>query len=408
MRTYHSIMYVCKQTQEEAMQVLLRGSRYFRSFHEVLRWIRRANPAHLRFVKNINIRCDVAEAAEMRDHTFAQRDINATRSTPRNEWYARHMLLLDEVGEAPTPRVQSPSVPVHSNLITLSWIQGLRNWTKQMTEPETPELKNPETSIAAISEAFGMLSDLDKVWLNLGSSSRSSLAQKYRGNWSVEHQLYLEMISANCQSLREFTFFSKLIPLSFLRNLSNIRMLRFDGYSLSSPEETTSILSNLRHLKSLCLYRYPEHYDRDYSASFELYSNHISFTPECLAAMSPLISFEIRHLSSRVESHFLTMAMINTLQKHHSHSLRQLWIHTDGVVDDDMFRALLRLVKASSRLTSLLLVIGTTSVINEQELVNYLPNAVKKGGEGQVQVVFRCGDKPNEYCTTKAMRFATF
>ncbi|KAL9620729.1 MAG: hypothetical protein Q9160_004742 [Pyrenula sp. 1 TL-2023] len=412
MRTYHSIMYVCRQTQEEAMQVLLLGPRYLHSFHEVLKWIRRANPAHLKFVKNIDVRSDVAEAALLRDHTFAQGCMNSTRSVACNEWYARHMELLERAGEIPTPNVQSSSQPEYSNLHPLSWIKGLQNWVtgpiNQPTKPDDPELETPETSIAAISQVFELLPDLDKIWLNLGSSSRGSLKLNCRNTWSIEQQVYLEMISAKCQNLREFTYFSGLTPLSFIRNLSNLRMLRFNGYSLSSQEETTSVLSSLKHLNSICLYRYPEFYDKDYGTSFELYSDHVSFTPKCLAAISPLVSFEIRHSTSRVSSHFLTMATITTLQKYHSHSLRQLWIHNDGVVDDDMFRALLRLVKASSRLKSLLLVTGTTSPIDEKELVSYLPDGVKRGGGGKVSVIFRCGDKTIEYQTAGIMQFATF
>lgn len=72
---------------------------------------------------------------------------------------------------------------------------------------------------------------------------------------SVQSYLYenfftmiLKKIGSHFPGLRTFSYHSDGHPVDFLKSFTNLRELRFTGYSKSTPMETLSALSRLRHL----------------------------------------------------------------------------------------------------------------------------------------------------------------
>lgn len=388
----YGILYVCRQTHEEAIQVLLRDDRYFQSLPDFRQWVQRANPAFLGYVKSVSvdIECDNRSLATFRNlNNMKNWSHDPASGLERDESNTER---LGNSSELSKPRSYLATVPkaMRKLYTVIRRIPALTGATTAITRAGL-ELVDESVTIFTVHRAFKSLSGLDKLWL-LIYSRRAKTEPEYLPCWLADQQLLLEIISIACTTiLREFTFFSALTPLSFVRNLENLRLLRFSGYTLSSPTDTTAILSTLKHLNSICLYRYPEHSDSDFGVDTSTYSKHVSFVPECLAAIRPLIFFEIRHSTSQIPSHFLNPAMLDALQSHHSTTLRKLWIHHDGLIPADTTASILRLISASANLVNLRLVLHTDElpVVDKAELLNSLPEALKDrpGGSGKVSII---------------------
>lgn len=395
LNTLYSIFSVCKQTHAEAIEVSLKETRYFSGLFQLSHWVQQANPVYLEFVKSIDLRCDYRSLSALRDLSQKEQSKGSLQLRSESEWYERHVKLLDAAGEAQQLRSSSPLPSTQPRPKSCNfWPPWKSFWLRERIndKPAAPGTTDQSVSIAQASQIFKLFSGLDRIWLIL-NTGRSHHESGHRQNLAPEEQLLLDMIVTNCQTLREFTFFTSLIPLSFAGKLSNLRLLRFDGYSLSSPEETTSILSSLKHLNSISLYRYPEIYDADYGIATSMYSSHVSFRPECLAAIQPLVFFEISHMTSRIQSHFLTPAMVAALEKYHSGSLRKLGILDDGKIEGEFVYAILRLVRASLHLVDLRLVLHTKSPLTGLDLHDYLPQNLKEGGGGSASIFLESGER---------------
>jgi hypothetical protein len=231
-------------------------------------------------------------------------------------------------------------------------------------------------AVTAAWDSFRAISNIKKIWIlfrtsNTGLDRNSNLSEK-------EQQLVLNIIPAACPKVQEFTFFSisNLLPLSFLAHFQDLRLLRFSGYSKSSPEETLSILKSLNNLETIIIYRYPETYPKDNTIDTSSVHSYLSFAPEVLENMQPLKSTHFSHMTSRIPSDHITLPMIHALRPH-VESLRSLRIFTDFAVDGDVLLALLDFV-ASTELKHLCLSMRIPRQFEKLDVQKYLPSTLSR------------------------------
>jgi hypothetical protein len=238
---------------------------------------------------------------------------------------------------------------------------------------QTKETVGGKDAVTVAWDSFQAISNIRKIWILFRSSrtvpdGNSNLLEK-------EQQLVLNMIAAACPKVQEFTFFSisNLLPLSFLAHFQDLRLLRFSGYSKSSPEETLSILKSLKNLETIILYR--ETYPRDRPIDASVHS-HLAFAPEVLENMQPLRSIQFSHMSYRIPSNHITVPMIHALRRH-AESLRSLRIFTEFAVDEDILLALLDFV-AGTKLKHLCLRMRIPGRFEKLDVQKYLPSTLSR------------------------------
>jgi hypothetical protein len=163
---------------------------------------------------------------------------------------------------------------------------------------------------------------------------------------------------------------------SFLAHFEDLRLLRFSGYSKSSPEETLSTLKSLNKLETIIIYRYPEMYPKQNGIDISSLHSYLSFTPEVLENLQPLKSIHFSHMTSRISSDHITVPMIHALRPH-AESLRSLRIFTDFAVDGDVLLALLDFV-ASTKLKHLCLSMRIPRRFEKLDVQKYLPITVSR------------------------------
>jgi hypothetical protein len=239
---------------------------------------------------------------------------------------------------------------------------------------QTKTTVEEKDAVTAAWDSFRAINNVRKIWILFRSSNtwpntNSNLLEK-------EQQLILNMIPAACPKMQEFTFFSisDLLPLSFLAHFEDLRLLRFSGYSKSSPKETLSILKSLNNLETIIIYRYPDVYPKDNAIDISSLHSYLSFAPEVLENLQPLKSIHFCHMTSRIPSDHITVPMIHALRPH-AESLRSLRISTDFAVDGDVLLALLDFV-ASTKLKYLCLSMRIPRRFEKLDVQKYLPSTL--------------------------------
>jgi hypothetical protein len=244
------------------------------------------------------------------------------------EWWE---IQYQEQFDAPEPSVAQPFSFRKAAKSKLSKANPFPRKTKIVTSP-----------IASTWNALTAIPELKKLWISLNDQSGAPVPR-----YDIEQQLVLDMTAAACSKIQEFTGFSNLLPLSYLRNFHDIRLLRFSGYSKSTPQETSDILRSLKHLDTIIIYRYPEYYDRDQAIITSELPRYLSFTPDVLERVQVLKRFEISHMTPRVPSQHVNIPILRALRAHKK-SLRDLSIHSSYPVGEEYLEELLSFIQYSN------------------------------------------------------------
>jgi hypothetical protein len=368
-KAFLSISLVCHQIRDEILPLIFHDSIYFHSPEKLSKWTSRGDPRLLKLVDNISL------------HVFEEALVKLRNS-------------LAESNEDPTEDFQStkdwltirkPSqveIPVSNPVRLASFCRTMWSGSSKIIRGntrsfhQTKDTVGEKDAVTAAWDSFRAISNIRKIWIlfrssNTGSDRNSNLLEK-------EQQLVLNMIPAACPKMQEFTFFSisNLLPLSFLAHFQDLRLLRFSGYSKSSPEETLSILKSLNNLEAIIIYRYPEMYPKDNTIDTSSVHSYISFAPEVLENLQPLKSIHFSHMTSRIPSDHITVPMIQALRPH-AESLRSLRIFTDFAVDGDVLLALLDFV-ASTKLKHLCLSMRIPRRFEKLDVQKYLPSTLSR------------------------------
>jgi hypothetical protein len=255
---------------------------------------------------------------------------------------------------------------------------------------QTKDTVEERDAVTAAWGSFRAIGNIRKIWIifrssNAGADRNSDLLEK-------EQQLVLNMIPAACPKVQEFSFFSisNLLTLSFLAHFQDLRLLRFSGYSKSSPEETLSILKSLSNLETIMIYRYPETHPGGNAVDPSVHS-HLSFAPKVLENMQPLKSILFSHMTFRIPSDHIAVPMIHALRPH-AESLRSLRIYTDSAVDEDVLLALLDFV-AGTKLKHLCLSMRIPGRFEKLDVQKYLPSTLSRK---EVKLDYPRGPNPRD------------
>lgn len=266
--------------------------------------------------------------------------------------------------------IARPTAPIaegHAKPFTAEWWE--MKYAEQFEPPELPpaprfsfrkaakskiskaisfptKMKIDKSPIASTWNALTAMGELKKLWILLNDQTGAPCPK-----CDIEQQLVLDMIAAAYPKMHEFTVFSNLLPLEYLRNFHDLRLLRFSGYSKSTPEETLDILRSFMYLDSIIIYRYPEYYDRDHAIVTSKLPQYLSFTAGVLSKVQPLKRFEISHMTPRTSSEHVTIPVLKALRAH-KESLRTLSIRSDLPVHREYLAELLSFI-ASSDLSNL-------------------------------------------------------
>ncbi|OCK75569.1 hypothetical protein K432DRAFT_397153 [Lepidopterella palustris CBS 459.81] len=333
------ILLVCHQIRVEAMPLYLEWTTYFSSFDKLIKWTSAGNLDLLALVKDISIQILDDSWSDLRaaTHEAARFQIVDELEQYSGPWWTAQFVQHEDT----LPPPEEPEIPTPSIRSRLS-PQGIRSLITGRKKP--PAIEPP--TIGIISQIWASLQSMPNVqscWINLNHKD---------AKMQPLHALLLSMVSVAFPKLRSFSFFSHLISLDFLAHFRSLRLLRFTGYSLSTPEDLLVVLRSLESLDSISLYRYPEYYDRDYAnSSPQVLDAHLSLTPDVITNMRPLKSLEISHMSSSLSSAYLTIPMLRAWRSHHR-SLRSLRIGTDERLSKDVVTELLGFI-AQTEITRL-------------------------------------------------------
>jgi hypothetical protein len=212
------------------------------------------------------------------------------------------------------------------------------------------DLSWPHTSLIELYKL-----EADKILSMLKPLSRVKELSIYHSE-SVQSYLYetfftmvLKTIGSKFPALRTFSYHSDGHPVDFLKSLTNLRELRFTGYSKSTPMETLSALSRLRHLKSVELIPpiVPE-----VNGGLDIDSglpSTLSMTRDVVKGIRRLERLTIREVSDYLMSPaFLTASFIQSIDSRHRTSLQRLEISVKFTPDASCQRAIQVLLQSSS------------------------------------------------------------
>jgi hypothetical protein len=161
--------------------------------------------------------------------------------------------------------------------------------------------------------------------------------------------MVLKKIPAQFFNLKSFSYHSDGHPVDFLKSLTSLRELRFTGYSKSTPMETLSVLSRLRHLRSVELIPpvIPE-----VIGGFGLDSalpTTLSVTRDVIRGLRRLESLTIREASDYLMSPaYMTATFVKSIDSRHRMSLQRFEISITFTPDTSCQRALQSLLLHSS------------------------------------------------------------
>lgn len=335
-----NILLVCRQIRTEAIPLYLECTRYFSTLEKLIRWTSTGNPDLLCHVKDISIQLlnnnpidwdSLLSAA----HEAAKEESMQDAEPYSDAWWATQFAMdahtLPDIASPVSEQSQSPSfrtrlIPQHFKTV----------FRYKQLDPSTPN--QGKSLIHQLWSALKAMDNVQSCWIKL--SHEDPKIQPII-------QLLLQMIPVAFPAIRNFSCFSPLVSMDFLHHFRDLRMLRFTGYSKSTPGELLKILRSLKSLDGISIYRYPEFDDREKGIVTADLPKHLSLTAEVIAGMKPLRSLQIWHMASGVASEHLTVPMIQAWENHRF-SLRTLNVDTNQRLDKTVVLKLLDFVATSS------------------------------------------------------------
>ncbi|TID25132.1 hypothetical protein E2P81_ATG04236 [Venturia nashicola] len=173
---------------------------------------------------------------------------------------------------------------------------------------------------------------------------------------SVQSYLYgsfftmiLKKVASLFPGLRTFSYHSDGHPVDFLKSFTNLRELRFTGYSKSTPMETLSTLSRLRHLTRVELIPpvIPE-----VNGGIDIDSglpSTLSMTRDVIKGVRRLERLSIREVSDYLMSPaYLTASFIQSVDSRHRTVLQKFEVVVKFTPDASCQRAIQNLLRSSA------------------------------------------------------------
>ncbi|KAI9802268.1 MAG: hypothetical protein M1825_002989 [Sarcosagium campestre] len=195
------------------------------------------------------------------------------------------------------------------------------------------------------------------------------------------HQAVFAVIAAQCLGLRSLTFYLDQFPLDFLSSLTDLRKLRFAGFSASSPQDTARILGDLRHLESLELFWPPRNNGTLRHPDFKGEDTTESVSPAVIRSLRPLRAFTVCESLLSVDEFtsirsmpILRQELLLALRDVHAATLRSLRITTEYPLDSAALQALNSLLSAASSLHEL--TVGWPDL--RQDTLHLLPASLRR------------------------------
>ncbi|KAH7336429.1 hypothetical protein BKA65DRAFT_33905 [Rhexocercosporidium sp. MPI-PUGE-AT-0058] len=360
--TYLAISIVSKQIRGEVLGIFFQNSsKFFQNLEHFAKWTARGAPHLLPLVSNVSL------------HIFKD-SLLPIKETPRkclpdlSSDSKAVSLTMPEFWEAEYAR-RAPPV-VGDAQPSLSWMESFLNCLS--ISKEKIEINDPR-AIATAWKSFAAISEVRNIWLLFQDTSDTGPPRRF----DIEQQFLLDMMAAAFKNLQDLSVFSNLLSLEYMRNFHNLRSLRFTGYSTSTPGELSEILRSLKHLDTVIIYRYPDHYDKDQSIITSELPKYLSLTSEVIESLNPLRTFQVQHMTSLVPSWHLTVPMIKALRAH-INSLSSLNISSDAPLDFDVFDSIIQFT-ASSRLRNVNLRLKSKQLIESLNVSSILPSHIKHG-----------------------------
>ncbi|OCK92864.1 uncharacterized protein K441DRAFT_697583 [Cenococcum geophilum 1.58] len=334
-----NILLVCRQIRTEAIPLYLECTRYFSTLEKLIRWTSTGNPDLLCHVKDISIQLlnnnpvdwdSLLSAA----HEAAKEEAMQDTEPYSDAWWAAQFAMdAHTLPDIASPVSEQSQSSFRTRLIPQRFKTVFRS--KQL-DPSTQD--QGKSLIHQLWSALKAIDNVQSCWIKL--SHEDPKIQPII-------QLLLRMVPAAFPAIRNFSCFSPLVSMDFLRHFRDLRMLRFTGYSKSTPEELLQILRSLKSLDAISIYRYPEFDDREKGIVTADLPKHLSLTAEVIASMKPLRSLQIWHMASGVASEHLTVPMIQAWENHRF-SLRTLNVDANQRLDKTVVLKLIDFVATSS------------------------------------------------------------
>jgi hypothetical protein len=306
--SYLSISAVNRQIRREVLPLILQNSRYFSSLAQLSDWTSRGDPILLKQIQNVTVHI-------FEDSLLPVADALATVSSSVGVPGARVALRFWNTMSARQNGRTNISPGVRPSL---------RRKIIRALCPSKADL-NPSSNKDAIStawDAFAAINQVKKLWILFKDSTHPSSRRAF----PAEQEFILGIIATACPRVQEFTVFSALVFLDYLGHFQDLQLLRFSGYSKSSPEEILKILRSLKKLDRIIIYRYPEKDDIDNNIITSRLPQCLSLTPDVIAQLNPLKHFQVSHMSSLLPSQHLSIPILQSL-RHHLPTLRIFQLH---------------------------------------------------------------------------------
>jgi hypothetical protein len=356
--SYLSISAANRQIRREVLPLILQNSRYFSSLAQLSDWTSRGDPFLLKQIQNVTVHV-------FEDSLLPVADALATVSSSVGVPGARVALRFWNTMSARQSGRTNISPGVRSSL---------RRKIRALC-PLKADL-NPSSNKNAIStawDAFAAINQVKKLWILFKDSTHPSSRRAF----PAEQEFILGIIATACPRVQEFTVFSALVFLDYLGHFQELQLLRFSGYSKSSPEETLKILRSLKKLDRIIIYRYPEKDDIDNNIITSRLPQCLSLTPDVIAQLNPLKHFQVSHMSSLLPSQHLSVPILQSL-RHHLPTLRIFQLSSDHPLTEDIVNELLSFL-ADSKITDLRIRIKIPKRFEKEPAMSFFPKTCKNG-----------------------------
>lgn len=362
-RGYTNFLLVCRKMRSEGLRVCLALPRGFGSWAGLVQWISNANQHLLPLVKDILIDFCL-EVPGFLEGQANRGDILGL--------VGEHVSTQSEGQSAQDLKATGgrfePSGLYHAWLPRyLEFLQPSQN-QDSLAPTETTECE--EERVLTISSLWKSLSKLHGLQI-----VSVFFDHKDKTYTDKDAELAMEILAYACQHLRELTFDFAPISIDFLRNLHQLRLLCFSGYTRSSPEKTLEILSKLTCLDTVIIHHYPiVFYGLWHGINPLEISNYLSFTPRVLRGLRPLRRFEVRHIESSPPPTAIVPEMMNALLSH-SATLRDLTICSSYRCDAVLLEKILEVIY-TAKLTHLNLNVILPPKCNPKDIKSRIPTAL--------------------------------
>ncbi len=225
---------------------------------------------------------------------------------------------------------------IHSPLLPVAKTSGMVMQDHSSASPNESELLERALPSYQNLRRLGLILDLVDQTSKIGPSLND---HRYE-----DQETLLRMISKSCPKIEFISLVTDLMRVEPLQWFRNLVELTWSGYSLSTPQETLSILNSLPRLNSIAIQRWPIYYDSDtYSVPTGQLYKYYSFTSDVLQGLRPLKSLCISHPTSDVPSHSLTTATLRALSSHRQ-TLVYLKLVSDHLVEGPLLEEIRKVI----------------------------------------------------------------